>query len=293
MISSHIASMPTGMLSPTLARGVMASEPTIREPEPATRPLGSAEAGDARQTEQAAPDAIPEATKAEAVEQNGASGQGALDPSGLTPEELRLVQRLSQRDREVRAHEQAHVAAGGQYVTSGPSYDYQTGPDGRRYAIGGEVGIDTSPIPGDPEATVEKARVLIRAALAPMNPSSQDLRVAASARSMEVEASAELLELEREERAQAAQASLEAAQARLSPEAAHSAQPNDLGARPSGEGFAVEPGISATGNENTQRQGAPVARGLGLVGAREQLDARIAAFFAPPDSARGYVSHFA
>ncbi|MBN2887524.1 MAG: hypothetical protein JXM75_12550 [Chromatiaceae bacterium] len=269
----------------------MASEPTIREPEPAARPVASPEAGDARQTGLGEPDATSETTKSEAVEQDGASGQGASDPFAFTPEELRLVQKLSQRDLEVRTHEQAHVAAGGQYVTSGPSYDYQTGPDGRRYAIGGEVGIDTSPIPGDPEATVEKARVLIRAALAPAEPSSQDQRVAASARSMEVEASSELVELEREERAQAAEASLEAAQARLSPESARSVQPDEQGARAAGEELAVEPGISAAANENAQAQGAPAARGL--VDARQQLEARIAAFFAPPDAARGYVSQFA
>lgn len=291
VISSHIAVMPSGMQSPALARGVMASEPTIREPEPAARPVASPEAGDARQTGLGEPDATSETTKSEAVEQDGASGQGASDPFAFTPEELRLVQKLSQRDLEVRTHEQAHVAAGGQYVTSGPSYDYQTGPDGRRYAIGGEVGIDTSPIPGDPEATVEKARVLIRAALAPAEPSSQDQRVAASARSMEVEASSELVELEREERAQAAEASLEAAQARLSPESARSVQPDEQGARAAGEELAVEPGISAAANENAQAQGAPAARGL--VDARQQLEARIAAFFAPPDAARGYVSQFA
>ncbi|WP_328986801.1 putative metalloprotease CJM1_0395 family protein [Thiorhodovibrio winogradskyi] len=112
----------------------------------------------------------------------------------LTPDEEVVVSGLRQRDMEVRAHEQAHAAAGGSYVTKAPSYDYQTGPDGNRYAVGGEVSIDTSPVPNDPAATMEKARVILRAALAPAEPSSQDYRVAAQARSMEAQAHGEMLE---------------------------------------------------------------------------------------------------
>lgn len=96
----------------------------------------------------------------------------------------RVIAELAARDREVRAHEQAHVAAGGELITSGPSYTYQTGPDRRRYAVGGEVGIDTSPVRGDPEATVAKAARIVAAALAPAQPSPQDYRVAAQANQM-------------------------------------------------------------------------------------------------------------
>jgi hypothetical protein len=95
--------------------------------------------------------------------------------------EQRELQRLRNLDRQVRAHELAHVAVGGRYVTSGASFDYQTGPDGRRYAVGGEVSIDTSEVPGNPQATLDKALVVLRAALAPANPSAQDRRVAAEA----------------------------------------------------------------------------------------------------------------
>src|SRR5712692_3393491 len=77
----------------------------------------------------------------------------ATDPARLA--ELAL---LAETDRHVRSHEQAHLAAAGQYARGGPSYQYQTGPDGKQYAIGGEVSIDTSPIPGDPAATAQKAR---------------------------------------------------------------------------------------------------------------------------------------
>lgn len=112
--------------------------------------------------------------------------------SNLTPEQEAQVQKLKARDQEVRAHEQAHLAAAGPYATGGPSYTYQKGPDGQRYAIGGEVQIDTSPVEGDPEATLRKAQIVRAAALAPAKPSSQDRAVAASASQMEAQALAEL-----------------------------------------------------------------------------------------------------
>ena len=87
---------------------------------------------------------------------------------------------LKARDREVRNHENAHRAAGGDLVRGG-SYDYQQGPDGKRYAVGGDVQIDTSPVPDDPAATAEKMQRVIAAALAPAQPSSTDLAVAAQA----------------------------------------------------------------------------------------------------------------
>ncbi len=112
--------------------------------------------------------------------------------NGLTQEELKLVRKLAARDREVRAHEQAHASVGGQYAGS-PTYTYERGPDGRNYAVGGEVPIDTAPVPGDPEATIAKARVVRRAALAPAQPSPQDRAVAAEATAIEQQARAELL----------------------------------------------------------------------------------------------------
>jgi hypothetical protein len=108
-----------------------------------------------------------------------------------TSSEYRELQELKQRDREVRQHEQAHVAAGGQYVSGGASYSYQRGPDGQQYAVGGEVQIDTSAVPGDPAATVVKMQTVKRAAMAPAEPSAQDRAVAAEASMKEAEARAE------------------------------------------------------------------------------------------------------
>ncbi|MBU0682164.1 MAG: hypothetical protein KKD73_12160 [Proteobacteria bacterium] len=107
------------------------------------------------------------------------------DPKGvdgevLTPEEQARVVELKKIDQDVRAHEQAHMAAAGGLVRQGVSLSYEKGPDGRRYAVGGEVSIDTSK-EADPSATIAKMRTVRAAALAPAEPSAQDRRVAAAA----------------------------------------------------------------------------------------------------------------
>lgn len=116
--------------------------------------------------------------------------EGERDNERLTTEREQ-IQALAARDREVRAHEQAHASVAGPYAR-GTHYTYERGPDGVSYAVAGEVQIDTSPIPGDPEATLRKAQQLRRAANAPADPSSQDARVAAQAALMEVQARMEL-----------------------------------------------------------------------------------------------------
>lgn len=108
----------------------------------------------------------------------------------LTPDEEAQVKELKARDREVRAHEAAHMAAGAG-LASGASYSYQRGPDGVNYAIGGEVRISTSP-GRTPEETIERARQIRAAALAPADPSGQDYAVAAEAVSMEQQARTEM-----------------------------------------------------------------------------------------------------
>ncbi len=106
---------------------------------------------------------------------------GRADPTHLSEEQQQQVARLKERDREVRAHEQAHSRAGGPYAGA-PSYEFERGPDGHMYAVSGEVRIDSAPIDGNPEATIAKMETVIRAALSPQDPSAQDSRVAAQAR---------------------------------------------------------------------------------------------------------------
>ena len=101
------------------------------------------------------------------------------------------VRKLAQRDREVRAHEQAHAAVGGKHA-SHPHYQYEKGPNGVSYAVSGHVNIDVSEVPGDAEATLQKMQQVQRAALAPANPSAADRAVAAKASQMAVQARADL-----------------------------------------------------------------------------------------------------
>lgn len=155
------------------------------------------------------------------VQQNpNAEAAGLQNPNGDTPDnaqqesagreeaeerqreqqeavEQREVDELKSRDREVRAHEQAHAAVGGQYAGS-PSYDFETGPDGQQYAVGGEVSIDISK-ESDPSDTLDKMQQVRAAALAPAEPSPQDFRVASEANRIAGEARSELAQQQFEE----------------------------------------------------------------------------------------------
>jgi hypothetical protein len=112
--------------------------------------------------------------------------------SNLTPQQQKQVDSLKSRDADVRRHEAAHLAASGGYARGGASFTFQTGPDGKQYAVGGEVQIDASPVPNNPQATIQKMQVIEAAALAPADPSGQDRSVAASAAAQSAKAQAEL-----------------------------------------------------------------------------------------------------
>ena len=102
------------------------------------------------------------------------------------------IDELQKRDTEVRTHEQAHANTGGQYAGA-PDYEYTTGPDGKRYATSGEVSIDVSEA-DTPEETIRKMQQVKSAALAPAEPSPQDLRVATEASQKTLEARKALAE---------------------------------------------------------------------------------------------------
>lgn len=136
----------------------------------------------------------------------GGGTGGSTGANGeLTPGQHAEVEQLKAIDRKVRAHEQAHMAAGGELVRGGATYTYQTGPDKKRYAVAGEVSIDTS-AGRTPEETIPKAERIRQAALAPADPSSQDRQVAAFASRMEMQARMELAHKAAEARAGAGSA---------------------------------------------------------------------------------------
>ncbi|MBA3025933.1 MAG: hypothetical protein FP820_05920 [Sulfurimonas sp.] len=120
----------------------------------------------------------------------------ANGPEKLSEDEQRMVNNLASRDSEVRAHEAAHQAAGGG-MTGAASFTYQQGPDGKMYAIGGEVSISMKS-GSTPEETIANARQIAAAAMAAGNPSPQDFAVASSARVMEMKAQQQLARKEQE-----------------------------------------------------------------------------------------------
>jgi hypothetical protein len=118
----------------------------------------------------------------------------------LSPAEKRQLAELRRTDAAVRAHEQAHLNAGRELITSGPNYTYTYGPDNKPYAVAGEVGIDTSP-EQEAQANIDKGRRIQKTALAPADPSAQDFNVAASGKRLEAEGRKDLLSEQRSETA--------------------------------------------------------------------------------------------
>ncbi|WP_243887672.1 putative metalloprotease CJM1_0395 family protein [Shewanella algae] len=92
----------------------------------------------------------------------------------------REIDSLMKRDTQVRSHEQAHAAVGGIHAGQ-PAFEFEKGPDGKRYAVEGEVQIDVSVVNDDPLATMAKMKQVYAAAMAPVDPSMVDIRVAAEA----------------------------------------------------------------------------------------------------------------
>ncbi len=115
----------------------------------------------------------------------------------LSKEELAELRELQTRDREVRTHEQAHLAAAGNMAKGGAKFTFKTGPDGQQYATSGEVSISMSE-GRTPHETMARARTIRAAAMAPASPSSQDRSVAAHAAAMESKAQAELIKMAQE-----------------------------------------------------------------------------------------------
>ncbi len=115
---------------------------------------------------------------------------------------LLAVERLSIIDATVRSHEHAHLVLLGPYARAGPQYSYIILPDGKRFAVGGSVSVDLKPVPGNPEASIRKAKAVQRAAHAPMQPSSADMHVAAEACRLEMQAKRELGRMEAEQEAE-------------------------------------------------------------------------------------------
>ena len=108
----------------------------------------------------------------------------------LSESDKQMLRELAARDLAVRAHETAHMAAGAG-LTGGASYTYQVGPDGRQYAVGGEVSINISE-GTTPQGTLSRAQRILAAATAPADPSAADNAVAMQASRMIANAQAQI-----------------------------------------------------------------------------------------------------
>lgn len=128
--------------------------------------------------------AAKDATSKDAAAKDGKVGGGKARK--LTADQQRQLLELQRTDSHVRQHEAAHQAAGGS-LTGGATFSYEQGPDGRSYAVGGEVPVSLR-AGRTPEETIANARQARRAALAPADPSPQDLAVAAQATQLELSA---------------------------------------------------------------------------------------------------------
>jgi hypothetical protein len=118
---------------------------------------------------------------------------GKKQEQELNEDDLRKVEELKKIDKRVHTHEQAHLSAAGGYARGGAHYDYVRGPDGNKYANSGHVSLDTSR-EKTPEATIKKANIIQKAALAPADPSPADKQIAANAAKMAADAEQELAE---------------------------------------------------------------------------------------------------
>ena len=185
-LSSSPARNPTQELAVTSTR-----VETTSEPSKVTRESGSAILPAQVVSVTTLSEEVTPTEEADLTPAQRSVGAEQVQPGQLDEAEAAMVRELAQRDREVRQHEMAHKSAAGS-AAGAISYEYQRGPDGRLYAIGGEVSIRLSPPSNDPAEVQRYAEQILRAALAPAEPSGQDRQVAAQARSMIAEAQAEL-----------------------------------------------------------------------------------------------------
>ena len=122
--------------------------------------------------------------------------QEASTPVPGTDYVLRISDEALRRDAAVRTHERAHAAVLGPYAESAIHYSTRRGPAGERIVTGGRIAVDLDPVPGDPRASLKKARTVLNAAFAPGDPSAADMRVAADAYRLAAASQRELRRLE-------------------------------------------------------------------------------------------------
>jgi hypothetical protein len=180
------------LITPTKQTEAATAEPRLASEQDKARQPGSSQLANQEALENKSEDNQRVEAKQQQEQQEGQEQKRQeQQQQALEQLEEQALNQLKQRDREVRAHEQAHAAVGGQYAGS-PTYEYERGADGNNYAVAGEVPIDISEVPNDPQATIEKMQQVKAAALAPQEPSGPDRAIAADANQKITAARAEL-----------------------------------------------------------------------------------------------------
>jgi len=226
-------------------------DPITGEPIPATPLSVALDAKSSANLSDSGVETLEGDTAASGPSQTGAPGNTDTSASAteLTPEEKAEVARLQALDRQVRAHEAAHKAAG-IGVTGPATFTYTTGPDGRQYAVAGEVPIVTTASPADPEQAVEELEQVKQAALAPSDPSPADRAAAAAAQAAQDRAEQEVRVQEQEDATQkAAQEAERDAERQDRVNAREADQPNDRQAT-----TASAEALTATGAQRTETE---------------------------------------
>jgi hypothetical protein len=165
---------------------------TVWQARATTTPANATAAGENQSIEPADTVELSPAAQAQLDKVAGMKKNGDENTDKAETAQADLEQRLAVRDADVVNHETAHLVAAGGGVANGiPHYTYQTGPDGKNYAVGGEVKVDLTP-DKDPRITISKMEHVIRAAMAPSDSSAQDQAVVAAAEQVEAQARIQL-----------------------------------------------------------------------------------------------------
>lgn len=102
-----------------------------------------------------------------------------------SPDSETEVRQMDDKSRKITNHENKHAAilrdSGTGVADAKPQLTQKQGPDGRQYAVAGEVNTDLRPVPGNPKATEHKAEAVYRSAIGDTDRSESDNQAARQA----------------------------------------------------------------------------------------------------------------
>lgn len=104
----------------------------------------------------------------------------AYASNGQDLAEMLALHELQHADASVRTHEGLHFRTASGLASGLPEYDYITGPDGKLYAVAGNVKVRTSAT-ADPEKAARDMTTFHAAATAPGDASAEDMGAARAA----------------------------------------------------------------------------------------------------------------